>query len=108
MTAPAPQLAQSIAKATFAEIQRPERCDAIVVGAGAAGGLAAELLTEAGLQVLVLDAGLRQPFWRAPVRRAVSTTLATLATPQVVRRLPASLLWKAQRAAQLVGRLRQP
>ena len=31
--------------------------DALVIGAGAAGGLAALLLTEAGLRVLVLDAG---------------------------------------------------
>jgi choline dehydrogenase-like flavoprotein len=32
--------------------------DAIIVGAGAAGGFAAWLLTEAGLRVLVLDAGV--------------------------------------------------
>jgi flavin-dependent dehydrogenase len=35
-----------------------------VVGAGAAGGLAALLLTEAGLRVLVLDAGVV----RSPIR----------------------------------------
>ena len=34
------------------------RYDAIVIGAGAAGGLAALSLTEAGLRVLVLDAGV--------------------------------------------------
>jgi len=32
--------------------------DALVIGAGAAGGLAALLLVEAGLRVLVLEAGL--------------------------------------------------
>ena len=38
------------------------RYDAIVIGAGATGGLAAQLLTEAGLRVLVLDAGaVRSP-----------------------------------------------
>jgi choline dehydrogenase-like flavoprotein len=41
------------------------RHDAIVVGAGAAGGLAAWALAEAGLRVLVLDAGQV----RTPIRR---------------------------------------
>ena len=34
------------------------RYDAIIIGAGAAGGVAACLLTEAGLRVLVLEAGV--------------------------------------------------
>jgi choline dehydrogenase-like flavoprotein len=38
--------------------------DAIVIGAGVAGGLAALSLTEAGLRVLVLDAGVV----RSPLR----------------------------------------
>ena len=33
--------------------------DAIVVGSGAAGGMAAKELTEGGLQVLLLEAGPR-------------------------------------------------
>jgi choline dehydrogenase-like flavoprotein len=46
-------------RATTLEVARDATCyDAIVVGAGAAGGLAACLLTEAGLRVLVLDAGV--------------------------------------------------
>jgi choline dehydrogenase-like flavoprotein len=41
-----------------------DRHDAIVVGGGASGGLAAWLLAEAGLRVLVLDAGIiRSPFY---------------------------------------------
>ena len=37
--------------------------DVIVVGAGAAGGLAAMLLTESGLRVLLLDAGFPSRWW---------------------------------------------
>src|SRR5215471_3658892 len=47
--------------------------EAVVIGAGAAGGLAALLLTEAGLRVLVLEAGSSSSpvEWRFPaaVRR---------------------------------------
>lgn len=43
--------------------------DAIVVGSGAAGGLAALMLSETGLRVLVLEAGLATPAWREPWRR---------------------------------------
>jgi choline dehydrogenase-like flavoprotein len=49
--------------------------DVLVVGAGAAGGLAAQLLTEAGLRVLVLDAGApksqRGFFSRRLIRSAI-------------------------------------
>jgi choline dehydrogenase-like flavoprotein len=50
-------------RATTLEIARAARHDVVVIGAGAAGGMAAMLLTEAGLRVLVLDAGVvRSPF----------------------------------------------
>ena len=48
--------------------------DAIVVGSGAAGGWAAKELTEAGLQVLLLEAGHR-PRPPAPAGRAWATRL---------------------------------
>jgi choline dehydrogenase-like flavoprotein len=102
------ELASAIERATLDAVGEAGCCDAIVIGAGAAGGLAAELLAEAGLRVLVLDAGLRAPFWRAPLKRTVSSALAALARPEIVRRLPPSLLWKCERAARLIGRVRQP
>jgi choline dehydrogenase-like flavoprotein len=82
--------------------------DAIVVGAGAAGGLAADLLCEAGLKVLVLDAGLRRSFWNAPVQRTTSRILGAIATPQAVNLIPRNLLWKAERAVRKIGAIQQP
>lgn len=82
--------------------------DAIVIGAGAAGGLAADLLTEAGLKVLVLDAGIRRSFWQAPAQRATSSMLAALATPQIVKIVPRGLLWKAERVVRKIGAMQQP
>lgn len=52
-----PALAAAQLATTLEVTKRVGRHDAIVVGAGAAGGLAALMLTRAGLRVLVLDAG---------------------------------------------------
>ena len=54
-------------RATTLEVTRASgRYDAVVIGAGAAGGIAALSLTEGGLRVLVLDAGLTAT--RSPIR----------------------------------------
>src|SRR6185437_1877781 len=55
---PSPTLALALRRTTIEVARNGANYDAIVVGAGAAGGFAACLLTEAGLRVLVLDAGL--------------------------------------------------
>src|SRR6478672_5474070 len=58
---PGPALAAAL-RATTPEVMRAAGAyDAAVIGAGAAGGLAALLLTEAGLRVLVLEAGFQLP-----------------------------------------------
>lgn len=53
-----PALAAVLRATTLDSMRAPARYDAVVIGGGAAGGMAALSLTEAGLNVLVLDAGL--------------------------------------------------
>ncbi len=52
-----PALSKAL-RSTTLDVARTNKHDAIIVGAGAAGGFAAWLLAEAGLRVLVLDAGI--------------------------------------------------
>ena len=61
---PGPALTAALRATTLEAARAASRYDAVVIGAGAAGGMAAMLLTEAGLRVLVLDAGAV----RSPVR----------------------------------------
>ncbi|RAK51009.1 GMC oxidoreductase [Phenylobacterium deserti] len=85
-------------------LSRPHTFDAIVIGAGAAGGLAAELLTRRGLEVLVLDAG----HWPGALRWAAGKAVSTVANPDALPFLPPGLLYKGRRALRLLGGLRQP
>ena len=62
-------LANVLAASTLEAIQAPGAVDAVVVGSGAAGGLASALLTEAGLRVLVLEAGSAKAAAPLPQRR---------------------------------------
>jgi choline dehydrogenase-like flavoprotein len=66
---PGPALTAALRTTTLDVARATSRYDAIVVGSGAAGGLAAMLLTEAGLRVLVLDAGVVQSPIRSFSRR---------------------------------------
>src|SRR5579862_9600462 len=59
-TEAATALAGVLDSTTLERATTPGVHDAVVIGSGASGGLAALLLTEAGLRVLVLEAG-----WRA-------------------------------------------
>lgn len=82
--------------------------DAIVVGGGATGGLAVSLLCEAGLDVLLLDAGWRPPLMKAPFRRTLSDAIGWVADPRSVHFLPPQLVRYGRAALRLAGRRRQP
>jgi choline dehydrogenase-like flavoprotein len=78
--------------------------DAIVVGSGAAGGLAAMLLTEAGLRVLVLEAG--PSMGRNSLARRLSANALRLLGSAIPSSPPMSLVRKM--ALNTVGQWRQP
>jgi choline dehydrogenase-like flavoprotein len=103
-----PALVEAIRQTAIDGLERPGAFDAVVVGAGAAGGLAAERLTQGGLRVLLLDAGFRPGWLAAPYRRLTAAMVGRLADPSVLPWLPASLLYKGRRAMRVLGRLRQP
>jgi choline dehydrogenase-like flavoprotein len=103
-----PELADAIASTSLERVEDARGFDAIVVGAGAAGGLAARLLTEQGLSVLALDAGWREPALRAPLRAIVGQTVPLIANPRLEDHLPPAVVELGRRALRLAGRVRQP
>ena len=103
-----PALEATIAKTELARVESPRGFDAIVVGAGASGGMAALQLTAAGLDVLVLDAGWRDGFLQAPLRTATAALVRNIADPRLQTILPPKLVDYGTRALRLMGRLHQP
>ncbi len=80
---------EAVPHADLRHIQKPGVVDAIVVGAGATGGLAADRLTQAGLRVLMLDAGVPprdEPWWRDAVRRLQPQSMRKAAVERRRRR----------------------
>ncbi len=82
--------------------------DAIVIGAGASGGIAALLLADAGLDVLVLDAGWSASFWRAPTRKMASAAFQLSAQALRADVLPLPARWAGRAVSRVLGRIRQP
>lgn len=109
MSAPiGPALAAALARTDPARIESRRGFDAIVVGAGASGGMAALQLTAAGLDVLVLDAGWRGGFFQAPLRHATAALVKGVADPRWQAVLPPQAVNLGLRALRLAGRLHQP
>lgn len=84
------------------------RFDAIVIGAGAAGGLAADLLCKSGLDVLLLDAAYTPSIWNSPLRRLTNTLVRSVADPRLMNIVPPRAINAGRRALRVVGRIRQP
>ncbi len=93
--------------ATLPEIDRYV-WDAIVIGSGAAGGLAALLLTRAGLRVLVLEAGRMRGFWNAPYRSMLAATSRMVEQTGLVDRLPLPARILGRKVFRALGWVRQP
>ena len=102
-----PALSTVLRATTLEALQSADSHDAIIVGAGAAGGLAAMLLAESGLRVLVLDAGVPAQS-RAPLHRLAGNAVRRLSTPARLNLLPPTLIPKARTALRMLGRWRQP
>jgi choline dehydrogenase-like flavoprotein len=100
-------LSRAIHTGSPESLQQSEVFDAIVIGAGAAGGLAAERLAQSGLRVLLLDAGLRPTFVETPFRWLLSEVVRRAANPNFLPYAPPALLNQGRRGLRLVGRLRQ-
>ncbi len=88
-------------------LQQSEAFDAIIIGAGAAGGLAAERLAKSGLTVLLLDAGFCRTFTEAPFRWLVSEIVGRAANPNFLPYVPSPLLNHARRGLRFIGSVRQ-
>jgi choline dehydrogenase-like flavoprotein len=89
-------------------LRKTQAYDAIVVGAGAAGGLAALLLADTGRNVLVLDAGWPVTQHRSWARRVTTTLVRRLADPRILSIVPPRLVPHARDAISVIGRSRQP
>jgi choline dehydrogenase-like flavoprotein len=101
-------LHNAIRRTNLETIEASQNFDAIVVGAGAAGGLAAMLLTRGGLNVLLLDAGWRRSVRSDPFRRTISFCVSSMAAPAVQRALPGPLINVGQKLLRGAGKIYQP
>lgn len=93
---------------SHAPLADESRFDAIVVGSGAAGGVAADSLCRQGLRVAVFEAGFPAPQAVHPMTRALGGMARFLASVDAQRRLPPRLAYLGERAFRLLGRARQP
>jgi choline dehydrogenase-like flavoprotein len=97
-----------VLRATSEALRPGATHDALVIGAGASGGLAAMVLAESGLRVLVLDASSPQSLIRSPLRRLSGSLVRRISEPAGLRLLPPALVPKGRGVLKVLGRWRQP
>ncbi len=104
-----PALSAVLEATTLEALRAADTHDVIVVGAGAAGGLAATLLAEGGLRVLVLDAGLPSGASRTLLSRVPGHLAWRLSTLERLNLLSPAHFPKARKLLRVtLGRWRQP
>jgi len=101
-------LTRAIESTTLESTQVPGAYDVVVVGAGAAGGLAAHLLTEQGARVLVLDAGVRPTRHDAPLTTFTAETISKIADPRLLGYVPLLGVALGRKMLRAFGKVRQP
>ena len=99
---------QKAIKASSLDSVQTDAFDAIVVGAGAAGGYAAMKLTAAGLKTLVLDAGVKPSLSCRPWTGVISSVVERIATPELFESLPPAVSNLGRKGLRLFGKVRQP
>lgn len=105
---PGPALANVLRSTSLDALSAVGTHDALVIGAGAAGSLAALLLSEAGLRVLVLNAGNPRSPIRSPLQWMAGQVVRRLAEPAGLRLIPPAVAYKGRTALKILARRRQP
>lgn len=103
-----PDLAETLRESGALDFAAPRTYDAIVVGTGAAGGVACRELARSGLNVLALEAGWEETSPRSPMRNPVARLFAGISANEAFRALPAGVISLGRRGLRAVGKVRQP
>lgn len=103
-----PELLETLRESSALDFSVPRTFDAIVVGTGAAGGVACRELVRSGLNVLALEAGWEATSPQSRLRDPVARLLAGISANEAFRGLPAGVISFGRKALKAVGKVRQP